>query len=125
VESALAESSSNPLVLWEKMIGEMEKEFGAFAHQAMASSQSAKATNPDAPKPVGDLMESYFLAMNLPSRTQIVDMADQLQSIGAQLNDIKTLLLQMNAISDITQDGVAKATKTPRTKRSGPSSPGV
>jgi hypothetical protein len=44
-------------------------------------------------------------------------MAERLQSIEGQLNEIKVLLQQMNAVSGMTQDSVATAPKPPRTKR--------
>jgi hypothetical protein len=127
----MAESSSDPLALWQKMIGEMEKGFGAFANQAMASSQFSKptgsggSTTAGAHTQLGELMETYLLTMNLPSRTQMAGMAAQLQSIEAQLNEIKTLLLQMNAISGMARDSVATAPKPPRVKRPAPPPPKV
>ena len=41
----MADQSNDPLALWQKMIGEMEKGFNAFANQAMASPQFSKAIN--------------------------------------------------------------------------------
>ncbi len=119
----MADKSSDPLALWQKMIGEMEKGFNAFANQAMASSQFSKAINQaggataGAQKQFGDLMERYLLSMNLPSRAQMVGMAERLQSIEAQLNEIKVLLQQMNAMSGMTRDSIPAAPKPPRTKR--------
>jgi type III secretory pathway lipoprotein EscJ len=70
-----------------------------------------------AQKQLGNMMERYLLAMNMPSRAQMVDMAERLQSIEGHLNDIKTLLQQMNAVNGMTRDSVAVALKPPRTKR--------
>jgi hypothetical protein len=50
----------------------------------------------------------------------MIGMAERLQSIEGQLNEIKVLLQQMNAISGMTQDSVAAAPKPPRTKRPPP-----
>jgi hypothetical protein len=47
----------------------------------------------------------------------MVGMAERLQSIEGQLNDIKTLLLQMNGISGMTKDSLAAAPRPPRTRR--------
>jgi hypothetical protein len=126
----MVDSSSDPLALWRKMIGEMEKGFNAFANQAMTSPQFSKAMNQasgataGAQKQLSDLMEKYLLAMNLPSRAQMVGMAEQLQSIETQLNEIKMLLQQMNAVSGITRDSAAAAPKLPRTRRPAPPPPG-
>jgi hypothetical protein len=70
-------------------------------------------------------MEKYLLTMNLPSRAQMVSMAERLQSVEGQLNEIKALLLQMNAVSGIARDSIATAPKPPRTKRPPPSPPGA
>jgi hypothetical protein len=120
----MADNSNDPFALWRKMIGEMEKGFNAFANQAMASPQFSKPANQTggattgAQKQLNNVMEKYLLAMNMPSRAQMVDMAERLQSIEGQLNDIKALLQQMNAVSNMTRDSVAAKPKPPRTKRS-------
>jgi hypothetical protein len=124
----MADSSNDPFALWRKMIGEMEKGFTAFANQAMASPQFSKPANQTsanqaggattgAQKQLSNVMERYFLAMNMPSRSQMVDMAERLQSIENQLNDIRALLQQMNAVSNMSREGVAAKPKPPRTKR--------
>jgi hypothetical protein len=41
-------------------------------------------------------MEKYLVSMNLPSRSQMVGMAERLQSIEGQLNEIKALLQQVH-----------------------------
>jgi hypothetical protein len=122
----MADSTSDPLALWQKMIGEMEKGFNAFANQAMASPQFAKAINQTggitagAQKQLSDLMEKYLLTMNLPSRAQMVGMAERLASIEGELNEIRTLLQQINGVSGMTRDSIPATPKPPRTKRPPP-----
>ena len=41
----MADKSSDPVALWQKMIGEMEKGFNAFANQTMSSPEFSKAMN--------------------------------------------------------------------------------
>jgi hypothetical protein len=119
----MADKGSDPVALWQKMIGEMEKGFNAFANQAMSSPEFSKAMNQaggvtaGAQRQFGELMEKYLLNMNLPSRAQMVGMAERLQNIEGQLNEIKLLLQQMNAVSGMTQDSVAAAPRPPRTRR--------
>jgi hypothetical protein len=104
------------------MIGEMEKGFNAFANQAMASPQFSKVVNQvggvtaGAQKQLGDLMEKYLLSMNLPSRAQMVSMAERLAAMEGQLNEIKALLYQVRG--NITPGGgTPAAPRPPRTKR--------
>src|ERR1700688_2009027 len=119
----MADNSNDPAVIWQTMLGEMEKGFNAFANQAMASPQFSKVVNQvggvtaGAQKQLGDLMEKYLLTMNLPSRAQMVSMAERLQSIEGQLNEIKALLHQVHNNSGAPQGGYPRARRPPRTKR--------
>jgi len=118
----MADKSNDPVALWQTMIGEMEKGFNAFANQAMTSPEFSKAMNQaggvtaGAQKQFGELMEKYLLSMNLPSRAQMVGMAERLQTIEGQLNEIKAMLQQMNAASG-GSSGYAGTPRPPRTRR--------
>jgi hypothetical protein len=55
--------------------------------------------------------------MNLPTRAQMVSMAERLQTIETQLNEIKALLYQVHG-NPVTPAGGSSATpRPPRTKR--------
>src|ERR1700759_2325848 len=118
----MADKSSDPVALWHQMIGEMEKGFNALANQTMSSPECSKARNQPgsvsagAQKQFGEFMEKYLLNMNLPSRAQMIGMAERLQTIEGQLNEIKAMLRQMNAASGGTS-GYAGVPRPPRTKR--------
>jgi SMC interacting uncharacterized protein involved in chromosome segregation len=122
----MADKSNDPVALWQNMIGEMEKGFNAFANQAMASPQFSKVINQvggataGAQKQLGELMEKYLLTMNLPSRTQMVGMAERLQSIEGQLNEIKAMLHQMQSNAGGSSAGSSATPRPPRTKRPPP-----
>src|SRR5438477_13149089 len=117
-EVPMADKSNDPVALWQNMIGEMEKGFNAFANQAMASPQFSKVMNQvggstaGAQKQLVELMEKYLVTMNLPSRAQMVSMAERLASIEGQLNEIKMLLQQVHG-----QAGASNAATTPRPPR--------
>ena len=119
----MADKSNDPVAIWQNMIGEMEKGFNSFANQAMASPEFSKVVNQvggasaGAQKQLGDLMEKYLVSMNLPSRAQMVGMAERLQSIEGQLNEIKALLHQVHNNSGAPETGYATAPKPPRTRR--------
>ena len=119
----MADKSNDPVAIWQNMIGEMEKGFNSFANKAMASPEFSKAVNQvggvtaGAQKQLGDLMEKYLVSMNLPSRAQMVGMAERLQSIEGQLNEIKALLHQVHINSSVPQGGDAAVPKPPRTRR--------
>ena len=122
----MADKSNDPVALWQNMIGEMEKGFNAFANQAMASPEFSKVVNQvggataGAQKHLGELMEKYLVSMNMPSRSQMVGMAERLQSIEGQLNEIKAMLHQMQSASAGAAGGSSQAPRPPRTKRPPP-----
>jgi SMC interacting uncharacterized protein involved in chromosome segregation len=124
----MADKSNDPVAIWQNMIGEMEKGFNAFATKAMESPEFSKAVNQvggasaGAQKQLGDLMEKYLVGMNLPSRAQMVSMAERLQSIEGQLNEIKAMLHQIHRNPGAPAGGPAAAPRPPRTKR--PPTPG-
>jgi SMC interacting uncharacterized protein involved in chromosome segregation len=122
----MADKINDPVAMWQNMLGEREKGFNSFANQAMASPEFSKVVNQvggvtaGAQKQLGELMEKYLVGMNLPSRAQMVSMAERLQSIEGQLNEIKAMLHQINSNSAGSSDGYAGAAKPPRTRRPPP-----
>ena len=118
----MADKGNDPAAIWQTMMGEMEKGFNSFANQAMASPEFSKVMNQvggvgaGAQKQLGELMEKYLLAMNLPSRAQMVGMAERIQAIEGQLNEIKALLHQVHHKS-LAPEGGPGASRPPRTKR--------
>ena len=122
----MADKGNDPAAIWQTMIAEMEKGFNSFANQAMTSPEFSKAMNQvggataGAQKQLGELMEKYLLAMNLPSRAQMVGMAERLQSIEGQLNEIKALLQQVHHNSLAPESGFGATPRPPRTRRPPP-----
>lgn len=116
----MADKSNDPVAIWHTMIGEMEKGFNSFATKAMESPEFSKVVNQvggvsaGAQKQFGEMMEKYLVGMNLPSRAQMVGMAERLQGIEEQLNEIKALLQQSNAAGG---GGYPAPPKPPRTRR--------
>jgi hypothetical protein len=118
----MTDKTNDPVAMWQKMMGEMEKGFNSFANQAMSSPEFSQAMNraggvaAGAQKQLGELMEKYLVSMNLPSREQVTGLAERLQSIEAQIGEMKSMLTQIAAGSGISQ-GFDGAPKPPRTKR--------
>ncbi|MCP3471241.1 hypothetical protein NLM33_12970 [Bradyrhizobium sp. CCGUVB1N3] len=120
----MTDKITDPVALWQQMIGEMEKGFNSFATKAMETPEFSQAMNraggvaAGAQKQFGDVMEKYLLSMNLPSREQMTGIAERLQSIEGQLGEIRSMLTQMSAGSGVSQAGAAP--RPPRTKRPPP-----
>ena len=119
----MADKTNDPVAMWQNMIGEMEKGFNSFANQAMASPEFSKVMNQvggataGAQKQLSELMEKYLVSMNLPSRAQMIGMAERLQSIEGQLNEIKAMLHQVHNNSAAPDGGYGATPRPPRTKR--------
>lgn len=113
---------NDPVAMWQKMVGEMEKGFNTFANQAMSSPEFSQAMNraggvaAGAQKQLGELMEKYLVSMNLPSREQVTGLAERLQSIEGQIVEIKSMLSQMAVSSGVSRSSDT-ALRPPRTKR--------
>jgi hypothetical protein len=124
----MSEKINDPVALWQKMLGEMEKGFNSIANQALTSPQFSKAMNQaggvtaGAHKQLGELMEKYFISMNMPSRSQMVGVAERLQTIEGQLSEIKLLLQEMQRQTGAPQPASAPA-RPPRTRRPPAASP--
>src|SRR5260370_4702216 len=116
----MADQSIDPVAIRQSMRGEMEKGFNSFANKAMESPEFSKVVNQvggvtaGAQKQLGELMEKYLVSMNLPSRAQMVSMAERLQSIEGQLNEINALLHQVHSNSAAPRGGYPAAPSQPR-----------
>ena len=119
----MADKSTDPVAIWQNMVGEMEKGFNAFASKALESPEISKVVNQvggvsaGAQKQLGDMMEKYLVSMNLPSRAQMVGMAERLQGIEGQLNEIKAMLHELRNNAGTPEGGYPAAPKPPRTRR--------
>jgi SMC interacting uncharacterized protein involved in chromosome segregation len=119
----VADKSNDPVAIWQNMVSEMEKGFNAFASKALESPEISKVVNQvggasaGAQKQLGDMMEKYLVSMNLPSRAQMVGMAERLQGIEGQLNEIKAMLHQLQNNAGAAAGRYPAAPKPPRTKR--------
>jgi hypothetical protein len=118
----MADKGNDPAVIWQTMIGEMEKGFNSFAGKAMESPEFSKIMNQvggvtaGAQKQLGEMMEKYLVSMNLPSRAQLVGMAERIQNIEGQLNEIKAMLHQIHHNSAAPEGGYGTS-RPPRTRR--------
>ena len=121
----MTDKSNDPIAVWQKMVGEMEKGFNSFANQAMASPEFSQVVNraggvaAGAQKQLGEIMEKYLVTMNLPSRDQVTGLAERLQAVEGQIGEIKSMLSQMAASSGVSL-GSDTALRPPRTKRPPP-----
>lgn len=117
----MADKNTDPVQMWHNFLGDMEKKFNTFSNQAMGSEDFSRLMNQatgasvGAKKAFGDFMERYLAAMNLPSRSELVDLGERLNTIESRLNEIMSLLQRVHA--DFAASDSNGPPRPPRTKR--------
>jgi len=118
----MADKATDPVQMWHGFLADMEKQINSFSNQAMQSEEFSRVmgqvtgASAGAKKAFGDFMERYLAAMNLPSRSEMVDLGERLHHIEGRLNDIMSLLQRVHA--DVASaDGAGGVARPPRTKR--------
>ena len=119
----MADKGTDPAQIWQSFLGDVEKQFNSFSNQAMGSEEFSRfmhqmsGASVGAKKAFGDLMERYLAAMNLPSRTEMIDLGERLHGIEGRLNDIMSLLQRVHADVVATDAAATGVLRPPRTKR--------
>jgi hypothetical protein len=119
----MPDKANDPAALWRGFLGDLESGFNSFANKAMESEGFSRAMNQAggasmaAQKALGEAMEKYLTSMNLPSRTQFINMGERLQGIENQLIEIKAILHEMRQADGTGEQGAADVRKPPRTRR--------
>lgn len=117
----MADKNTDPVQMWHSFLSDMEKKFNTFSNQAMGSEEFSRVVNQvtgasvGAKKAFGDFMERYLAAMNLPSRGELIDLGERLNTIESRLNEIMSLLQRVHA--DVAASDNDGAPRPPRTKR--------
>lgn len=119
----MADKGSDPAQLWHSFLADMEKQLNSFSNQAMGSAEFSRLMNQATGASVGarkafaDFMERYLAAMNMPSRSELIDLGERLHRIEARLNDITSLLQRVHADVVASDAATNAAVRPPRTKR--------
>ncbi len=87
----MADKSNDPVAVWRKMFDDMERAFGAFALRAMTPPQFARPAGTPDEVAAGAKSGAEGGSAAAPS----ADVAGRLDSIEAQLREIKDLLQEM------------------------------
>jgi hypothetical protein len=104
----------DPLSLWREMLGQWERGLNSVANQAMGSDEFSRAMHQVTAmslrmqQTVGDAFGKSLQAMNLPSRADLISIAERLSRIEARLDEM--------AAAQATPPA-ASPTQPPRTRR--------
>jgi polyhydroxyalkanoic acid synthase PhaR subunit len=136
----MAEKPSDPLGVWRDLLSQWETSANAIANKAMATDQFSGSMNQvmnvtlQAQQQLGEIMARYLATLNLPSRTDLASLGEQLAAIEARLGQIAGILERQAAAQGTTRrrpgartPQAAKAPAPipmpPRTKRPPPEGP--
>jgi hypothetical protein len=122
MEGTMAErSTTDPAAIWRELVSQWEKGVNEIANKTMGSAEFSRVMNQATSgslglqQSLGDLIGKYLTALNLPSRAEMVSIAERLTAIEATLNRVAMVVerLDPNAPADAAERGA----RPPRTKR--------
>lgn len=120
-------SPLDPTALWRDLVSQWEKGINEVANRAMASDEFNRGMHGGlgvsltAQKALGDVLGRYLTALNLPTRHEITQLGERLQSIEERLIRIAAVLDQGAGPSGA--GGPAAALPKPRRTRRPPAAP--
>jgi len=128
-------SSLDPFALWRDLVSQMEKGVNEVADPTMKSDEFAKVMNKVLSASVAgktlkrEMMNRYFGALNLPTRTDIGALNDRLQAIEDRIIGMSATLDRLAGVKPRAGTGLTVAapsrTKRPPTPDAAPSAPVV
>ncbi|MEA2688146.1 MAG: hypothetical protein QOD51_753 [Candidatus Eremiobacteraeota bacterium] len=92
------DKDKDPLSLWRDMLSQWETNVNALANRTMASDEYSSQMNGAMgatlrmQETMRDFMAQYLAATNLPSRKEVLGIAERLGTVEARLDRITTLL---------------------------------
>lgn len=116
----MAEPFKDPAAIWRDMVAQWEKGFNEFANKAMGTEEFSRSMNQatkmtlQAQQSMGDLMAKYLTALNLPTRADIMAIAERVQAIEESL--VRIAEAMDRRVGD-GQQTIRNTRKPPRTKR--------
>jgi hypothetical protein len=111
------------LQLWRDWLTQSERQFNAFLNEVMGSDAFSRGAGNymelfvGFQRVVSQSMERYLNFVNMPSRTDIVNLGETLRAIEARLSRIEETLLIAAAAVDGGERGEARTHEPARTRR--------
>jgi hypothetical protein len=109
------DKDKDPLALWRDMLSQWETNVNALANRTMKSDEYSSQMNGAMgsalriQEQMRDFMAQYLAASNLPSRTEVLAIAERLGAVEARLDRITSLLERIAAAQTATPASGASA----------------
>jgi predicted RNA-binding protein with EMAP domain len=116
---AQQQSSPDPAAAFRELVSQWEKGINEFASRTMNSDEFSQAMNKattastSMQQQLGELIGRYLMTLNLPSRSEMMNIAERLQAIETGLHRVSS---QLDRLAGSTA-GDGPAGGPPRTKR--------
>ena len=122
----MAEATTpDPFAMWRDWLSNSERQWNSFLNQAMSTDEFGQAMGRmmdvylGAQKNMNEVMGRYFTALNMPTRTDVLSLANRLSEIEERLGSIEEGVQALAPQSASTSRGAEPldVPKPPRTKR--------
>lgn len=120
--------SVDPLAMWRDWVAQSERQWNSFLNNAMATDEFSQSLGRfmdvylNLQNGMNETMTRYFSAINLPTRTDILDLGNRLGAIEERLAGIESALSaalkrQPGADGPVDSPVAATVPRPPRTKK--------
>ncbi|GAC1582216.1 MAG: hypothetical protein NVS3B7_17540 [Candidatus Elarobacter sp.] len=113
--------AKDPLALWRDMLSQWESAVNSLANKTMSSNEYSSSMNGAMglslrmQESVREFMAAYLATTNLPSRTEVLAIAERLGALETRLDRITALLERMApASAEDTRPRPARTKKPPQ-----------
>ena len=121
----MAEQPTDPFQAWRDWMSDSERQWNSFLNDAMATDQFSQGMGQfmdvylNMQKTMSDTFGRYLSAFNLPSRTDVLDLANRLTHIEDRLGAIESALAVAAKVNrgDLSVAPVAERDRPARTKQ--------
>jgi hypothetical protein len=116
-------SAPDPLSSWREWMSQRESQLNSLFNEVMSTEGYGRVMGlvtklfVSMQKSTSEGMERYFTALSLPTRSDVIDLAERLSTIESRLLAIETHLQKLSGSSAAEGVQAAAAMRPPRTKR--------
>jgi DNA-binding protein YbaB len=116
------EKSKDPAQMFQEWVTQWERATDSFSNRMMGNDDFSKYMNQmqsvqmEFQKGFAELMAGQLAKVNMPSREDVLQISEDIQSLDRRMARIETSLHQLTQTSDTSSGRTVK--KTPRTKKS-------
>lgn len=116
-------SPSDPLSSWREWMSQSESRLNTLFNEVMATDGYSRVMGGltkvfvSMQKSMSEGMERYFTSLSLPTRSDVIDLAQRLSMIESRLLSIETSLVRLAGPATPRDESTAAAPRPPRTRR--------